>query len=290
MATIRTFWRGQLRLGRALVAVRLVTAIDPAAQVNFHQIHRDSGQRVRYAKIVPGLGEVAKDEIVYGYEIEPGNFVLLEKDELDALKLDTRQAIDIAEFVSDGDIDPLYFDKPYYLLPDGEMAREGYGVIRDALRLEEKTAIGQLTLRGRESLIALRPRGEGLLLETLRYDREIKNPDAVFSGLEQVRPRSDLINLTRQLIDARTARFDAARFADHYGEALLELVQSKLKHGRIMPAEEQASDIQAMDFATALRQSLRQDSSDSARRRARRALPAPAEAGEAAPERNRRRA
>jgi DNA end-binding protein Ku len=155
VAEIRSFWKGQLRLSLVSIPVRMVTATRSEQEIHFHQIHRDSKQRIKYTKTAPGIGEVDKDEIVHGYEVEPGNYVLLEDEELDALKLESRHTIELTDFVDVCEIDPLYFEKPYYLLPDGEAAEEGYRVVRDALLKARKAGIGQLTMRARENLIAL---------------------------------------------------------------------------------------------------------------------------------------
>ena len=158
--SVRTFWKGYLRLALVAIPVRLVAAERTEATPKFHQIDRKSQQRIRYIKMA-GEKKVAPDDIVMGYEVEPGNYVLLEKGELDAVRLETRHTIELTQFVDAADIDPLYFERPYYVLPDGDVAEEGYVVIRDALRAARKVGVGQLTLRGKENLVALYPGGEG---------------------------------------------------------------------------------------------------------------------------------
>ena len=162
----RTFWKGYLRLALVTIPVRMMTATRADTTFHFHQIDRKSKQRIRYQKVVPGKGVIPAEDIVSGYEVEPGNYVLFEGDELDAVKLETRHTIELTQFVDNCEINPLYFEKPYYLLPDGDIAEEGYRVIRDALRDARKVGIGQLTLRGKENLVALQASGEGLLLDT----------------------------------------------------------------------------------------------------------------------------
>ena len=264
--SVRTFWKGYLRLALVTIPVRLVSAEKAAATPRFHQIDRKSKQRIRYSKIVSGKGEVAKNDIVMGYEVEPGNYVLFESDELDAIKLETKHTIELKQFVEADDIDFLYFEKPYYVLPDGDVAEEGYIVIRDALKAENKIAIGQLTLRGRENLVALYPGGAGLVLETLRYREEIKDADDVFSGLGREKSRADMLKMAEELIRTRSGDFDPTEFRNHYAEALRDLVKQKVESGGAVPVEDDsAPGAKVIDFMEALKRSLKGEESGGAK-------------------------
>jgi DNA end-binding protein Ku len=257
---IGTFWKGQLRLALVSIPVRLLTALEREKQINFHQVHRESKQRIRYEKVAPGVGPVEQEDIVHGYEVEPGDYVLLEDDELEKLKLATRHTIELVQFVDACEIDPLYFDRPYFLLPDGEDADEGYRVVRDALREEKKVGIGQLTLRGRENLIALKASGKGMMIETLRYAEEIKNVDKVFDDIGASRLRQDLIHMAKDLIRQRSSPFDPSAYKNHYAEALRELVQSKVKGGKSVAVGEDElveSRGKVIDFTEALKRSVK---------------------------------
>jgi DNA end-binding protein Ku len=267
---IRTFWKGQLRLALVTIPVRLVTALAREKQIHFHQVDRNTKQRIRYEKVVPGVGEVDKEDIVFGYEVEPGNYVLLEEEELDNLKLESRHTLELVQFVDACDIDPLYFERPYYVIPDGEDAEEPYRVLRDALRGEKKVGIGQLTLRGREDLVALEPCGNGMMLEMLHYASEIKDADSVFEGIGHGRLRQDLIEMAKDLIEQRAAPFDASAYKNHYAEALRQLVNSKLKGGKQVAVGEEKTEGaggKVIDFTEALKRSL-QKSGSAARTRA----------------------
>ena len=255
--SVRTFWKGYLRLALVAIPVRLVAAERTQATPRFHQIDRKSKQRIRYIKVAAGDRKVAPDDVVMGYEVEPGNYVLLEKDELDAVRLETRHTIELTQFVDASEIDPLYFERPYYLLPDGDVAEEGYIVIRDALRAAKKVGVGQLTLRGRENLVALYPGGQGLVLDTLRYDAEVRDADEVFSTVGRHKPRADMLKMAEQLIESRTEPFDPSQFKDHYADALRELVQTKVKSGGSVAVEPDAAPgAQVVDFMEALKRSL----------------------------------
>ena len=256
--SVRTFWKGYIRLALVTIPVRLVAAERAQATPKFHQIDRTSKQRIRYLKVTPGKGEVAKENIVMGYEIEPGNYVLMEKDELDAVRLETKHTIELTQFVDATEIDPLYFERPYYILPDGDIAEEGYLVIRDALRETKKVAIGQLTLRGRENLVALYPGGNGLVLDTLRYEHEIKDADDVFSSLGKAKPRKDMLDMAEQLIESRSAAFDPGQYKDHYADALRDLVKAKIAAGGTVPVDnDDEKSAKVIDFMEALKQSVK---------------------------------
>jgi DNA end-binding protein Ku len=255
----RTFWKGYLRLALVSIPVRLVAAEKAESEIRFHQVDRNSKQRIRYLKVAPGKGEVKKEDIVLGYEVEPGNYVFMEDEELDSLKLSSRHTIELMQFVDADEIEPLYFNRPYYVLPDGEVAEEGYRVLRDALWVKHKVGIGQLTLRGREHLVALFPMGEGqgLVLDTLRYDSELKSADDIFSSIGREKPRQDMVQMAEDLIERRSEPFDPARFRNHYAEALRELVKAKLGRGETVPVEEQAEPgAKVLDFMEALKRSV----------------------------------
>ncbi|MFO1115258.1 MAG: Ku protein [Beijerinckiaceae bacterium] len=276
--SVRTFWKGHMRLALVTIPIRLVTAEKASAVPRFHQIDRKSKQRIRYIKVVPGKGEVAKEDIVMGYEVEPGNYVLMEEGELDAVRLETRHTIELTQFVDLAEIDPLYFDRPYYVLPDGDVAEEGYCVIRDALKEKKKAAIGQLTLRGKENLVAVYPGGAGLVVDTLRYASEIKDADDIFSDISRSKPRADMISMAENLIQSRSEPFEPQKFKNHYAEALRDLVQTKLTKGGAVAVEEtRTPGAKVLDFMEALRRSVGEDkatgkeSSAAARKPARRA-------------------
>lgn len=259
-AATRSFWKGHLRLALVTIPIRLVSASSSDGEVHFHQVDRKSKQRIRHQKVTAESGKVVEtNDIVKGFEVEPGNYVLLDEDELSALKLDTRHTVELEQFVNDGDIDPIYFEKPYYVLPDGEVAEEGYRVIRDAMAATKKTGIGQLAMRGRENLVALSALGSGLLLTTLRYESEIKNAEKVFAGIGTGKLRADLIDMAKKLIVERAAVFEADNYRDHYAEALRDLVQTKLKGGKavaVTGGDDNGPSGTVIDFMSALKASV----------------------------------
>lgn len=261
MAAVRTFWKGHMRLALVTIPIRLVSATSTEETVSFHQVDRNTKQRIRYQKVAGENGpKVNSKDIVHGYEVEPGNYVLFDNDELDALKLASRHTVELTEFVDADAIDPVYYDRPYFILPDGEVAEEGYCVIRDALASAKKYGIGQIAMRGRENLVALRPVGNGLMLETLRYANEVRDADDIFSGIGQQNFRPGLIEMATQLIEERTTEFDPGAHRDHYTEAVRELVRSKLEGGEAVAVgggtEAPAGGGTVIDFMEALKRSV----------------------------------
>ncbi len=259
MATTRSFWKGHLRLALVTIPIRLVSAASSEDKVALHQVDRKTKQRIRYQKVAGEGGRVVpQSDIVQGYELGDGNYVLFEPEELDKLKLATRHTIELTEFVDACSIDPLYFDNPYYVLPDGDVAEEGYRIIRDALRATKKYGVGQLTIRGRENLIAMQPCGDGLMIETLRYANEIRDAKQVFEDIGTSKLRPELIDMAKQLIEERSQKFDPTEFKNHYAEALRALVKEKVEGGlstEVAGGRDEPSGGQVIDFMEALRRS-----------------------------------
>ena len=225
----RAYWQGQIRLALVSIPVEVYSATKSGAQISFNQIHEPSGKRIRYEKVVEGIGPVDTDEIVKGYEISKGNYVLLEQEEIDAVKIESRKTLELVQFVDADAIDVLYFDKPYYVVPADDLAEEAYVVLREALKETRKVAIGQLSMRGREYLVSLKPCGKGIVLETLRYEDEVRRAQSYFKDIPATKPDKDMLDLAKTLIEQKTAVFDPGAFEDRYIEALEKLIAKKAK-------------------------------------------------------------
>lgn len=258
----RALWKGQLRLSLVSIPVELFSATKTGARFSFRQIHEPSGKPVHYDKVVTGIGPVDTDDIVKGYEYEDGKYVLLDPDEIDAVKLETKKTLELVQFVDSSEISPIYYDKPYYLVPADDLAEDAYRVVRDALRKAGKIGLGQMTLRGREYIAAIKPCGDGLLLETLHYADELRKADPMFSGLSGRTSDKELLEVATALIERKTAPFDATSFKDNYSAALKDLVQKKLKGKKTKVAVEEDDDEAAkgkdnvIDLMSALKKSL----------------------------------
>jgi DNA end-binding protein Ku len=257
----RAYWQGQIRLALVSIPVEVYSAVKSGAKISFNQIHEPSGQRIHYEKVVPGIGPVDPDEIIKGYEVSKGNYVLLDEEEIESVKIESRKTLDLVQFVEAHEIDPLYFEKPYYVAPADDLAEEAFVVLRDALRQAKKIAIGQLSVRGREQLVAIKPCGKGLLMETLRYADEVRAGQSFFREIGDHKPDAELLDLATTLIDKKTAPFDASQFKDRYVDALMGLIEKKAKSKTgnkiIEDADEPSSGkSNVIDLMAALRKSV----------------------------------
>ena len=223
----RPIWRGQIRLALVSIPVEIYPATRSGATIQFHQVHEPSGKRIKYEKVVPGIGPVDRDEIMKGYEVSKGHYVLLDPEEIESVKLESRKTVDLVQFVDLGDIDPMYFDKPYYVVPADDLAEEAFVVLRDALREARKVGIGQLAMRGQEYVVALKPCGRGMLLETLRYADEVNRAASFFREIGDHKPDPDLLDLAATLIEKKTGDFDPKEFHNRYVDALRNLIKEK---------------------------------------------------------------
>jgi DNA end-binding protein Ku len=225
----RAYWQGQIRLALVSIPVEVYSATKSGATIQFHQIHEPPGKRINYEKVVQGVGPVDRDEIVKGYEISKGNYVLLEDEEIEAVKIESKKTLELVQFVDAGEIDVFYFEKPYYVVPADDLAEEAFIVLREALRETKKVALGQLSLRGREYLVSLKPCGKGIVLETMRYEDEVRKAQSYFKDIPDSKPAKEMLDLAQALIDQKTAPFDAGEFHDRYVEALEGLIEKKRK-------------------------------------------------------------
>jgi len=225
----RSIWRGQIRLALVSIPVELFPATKSGAAIQFHQVHEPSGKRIKYEKVVPGIGPVDRDEIVKGYEVSKGHYVLLDPEEIDSVKLESRKTLDLVQFVDEDEIDATYFDKPYYVVPADDLAEEAYVVLRDALKAAKKVGVGQLAMRGQEYVVALKPCGRGLLLETLRYADEVHKSSGFFRDIGDHKPDADLLDMASMLIERKAGEFDPKDFHNRYVDALHRLIEEKQK-------------------------------------------------------------
>lgn len=257
----RPVWTGQIRLALVALPVKLYSALDAREKISFNQIHEPSKQRIRYEKVAPGIGAVDKDEIVKGYEYSKGRYVLFSDEEFEALKVDSKKTLDMIQFAPAETIDPIYFDKPYYALPDGKMADEPYRVVVEALKKTKTVGLGQITMRGRSYVAAVKPYENGLVVETVHYAEEVRSAKAFFDELPTGKLDEDLIDLAQELITRKKAKFDPSKFEDEYAIAIERLVKKKIeRHGELVldDQEEPARDYgdNVVSLVDALKKSL----------------------------------
>ena len=229
-------WSGNLRLSLVLVPVRLFPATSAEGTIAFRMIHKPSGEPIKYLKGVEtehGFEEVPEEEIIKGYEHARGHHVLINPEEIDELKLEAKHTIDMARFVDLDQIDSRYFEKPYYLLPDGDEAEEGYTVLRDAFAKTNKMAIGQLIMHGREHLVGITAHKKGLMLLILRYADELRKAEPYFDKIE-AKADADAVKLATDLIEQELGKFQPDKMSNEYARAVHELVQAKIEK-RVAP-------------------------------------------------------
>ena len=278
----RAYWSGQIRLALVSIPVQLFSATKSAARVSFNQIHKPSGKRIRYEKVVPGVGAVDPDDIIRGFEVEKGKYVLFEDEEIEDVKLESKRTIDLVQFVDEDEIDPVYFEKPIYVSPDeDEVAGEAYVVLRDALKETGKVGLGQIVIRGKSSIVCLKPHGKGLMIETLRYADEVHKADQFFADVPEVEPEQELRTMAEELIKRKVKAFDPKAFKDSYDAALRELIQAKLEDRP--PEEIDAPEVgaQVINLMDALKRSMSSDKSKAGNGKSRSAKKSTAKSGSA---------
>jgi DNA end-binding protein Ku len=253
----RAYWQGQIRLALVSIPIQVFSATKSAARISFNQIHKPSGKRIRYEKVVPGVGVADPKDIVKGYEVEKGKYVLLTEDEINDVKLEAKRTIDLVQFVDASEVDSLYFDKPYFVSPEeDETSAEAYVVLRDALKATGKVGIGHIVARGHSNLVALRPYHKGLMIETLRYADEVQKPDAFFAEVPDTKPDQELLSLAEELIERKTKPFDPKAFSDPYEAALRELIEAKIEDRPPEAIDEPQIGAKVIDLMEALKRSV----------------------------------
>lgn len=253
----RAYWKGFLRLSLVTIGVEIFNAIESKADISFRQIHKPTGKRVNYQKIVQGVGAIDTADIVKGYEVDKDTYVTLAPEEIDAVKLESKKTIDLVQFVDANDIDYRFFERPYFVVPTDSLSGEGYVVIRDALRKTGKVGLAQITIAGREWLVAIAPLEDGLVMEMLRYAEELRQPQDFFDEVPAGKPDKEMVDLAVQLIEKKSAAFHPEKFEDHYATALKELIRDKLKGRKIVAHEDEAPrGGNIVDLMEALRKSV----------------------------------
>ncbi len=292
----RAYWKGQIRLALVSIPVEIYTATKSGAAIAFNQIHEPTGKRVRYEKVVEGVGPVEADEIVKGFQYEKGSYVLVDDEEIESVKLESKKTLELTQFVDSDEIDVLYFEKPYYVVPADDLAEEAYIVLREALRRTKKVAIGQLALRGREYVVSLKPCGRGIVLETLRYADEVHKAQGYFRDIADSKPDDDLMDLAETLIQKKASAFDPSKFHDRYIDALKDLIERKRKGHTIRTEDDEKvpqKGMNVVDLMAALKKSIDKPgaaANDEAPVKKKVAAKAPARKGPAKPAAARKRA
>jgi DNA end-binding protein Ku len=258
---MRPYWSGQLQISLVSFGVSLFTATDSKNDIRFHQISRRTGERVRHQKVSSGdEAPVENSDIVKGYEYSKGQYVTLEPDEINNLRLPTRKAIEVSQFVDAKEINPEFFEKPYYVAPSDDIQSEAFAVVRKALQETGKIALGKISFSGREHIIAVAPYPDddlpGLMAYTLRYNDELRKPAEFFGSIKKAAIEEEQLSLAEELIKRKTAKFDASKFKDQYETALRELVEAKVRNAPIPQEEPAPAAPKVINLMDALRKSI----------------------------------
>lgn len=256
MAT-RPTWQGYLRLSLVSCPVALYTGTSRTSEVHFNMLHKTTHNRIRMIPTDPETGPVERSDIVKGYEIEKGHYVVISDAEIQNVRLETTRTLDIERFVGEDEIDRLYWNDPYFLVPDGDMAVEAFTVIREAMEKAGKVALGRLVMHQRERLMALEPRDKGILAYSIRSNREVKAPDELFDRIPDEKPNAQMVDIAARIIDQLEGPFDPSQFTDRYEDALRELIREKEK-GHKIAAVKEPQEAEVIDLMDALKRSLGQ--------------------------------
>ncbi|CAN7312908.1 Ku protein [Brevundimonas sp. LjRoot202] len=253
----RPTWQGHLKLSLVTCPVALYTATSSASHVSFHLINPETNNRIRMVPTDPDSGPVERSDLVKGYEVSKDEYVLFDDADFEKVKLESTRTIDIGQFVDEDDIDRLYWDDPFYVVPEKGVGAEAFAVIRDSMKAAGKIAIGCLVLRNRERQIALEVRGKGLVAYTLRPHEEVRDAADYFDDIPTVKADKDMVDIATRIIAQKEAEFDPGEFRDRYDEALKEMIKAKQKGGKGLVEAPEPDDTNVVDLMAALRASLK---------------------------------
>jgi DNA end-binding protein Ku len=254
MAT-RPTWQGHLRLSLVSCPVALYTGTSATSEVHFNLLHKETMNRIRMIPTDPETGPVERSDLVRGFEVDKGRYVVVSDEEIQAVRLESTRTLDIERFVDAREIDRLYWNAPYYLTPDGKMAAEAFGVIREAMTRSGMLALGRVVLHQRERLMALEPRGKGIVCYSLRTYDEVRPPQDFFDPIPDAKPDAKMVDIAERIIEQLEGPFDPTQFDDRYEEALKALIAEKQKGHKVEKVQEQ-EDTNVVDLMDALRRSL----------------------------------
>jgi DNA end-binding protein Ku len=254
----RAYWKGSLKLSLVSCPVVLYPASTTVEKTRFHMINKETGNRLKQQMVDAETGDVVEsDQKGRGYELAKGEYVEVEREELDAVQIESNHTIDIDSFVPKDEIDKRYINHAYYIAPDGKAGTDAFAVIRDAMKDKDRVALARIVLSNREHVIAIEPLGKGLLGTTLRYPYELRDEDDYFDDIKNPKISKDMIDLAVHILDSKAAHFDPSKFEDAYENALKTLVKRKAAGKPVKVAEREEQPDNVINLMDALRQSLK---------------------------------
>jgi DNA end-binding protein Ku len=257
MAAARANWKGYLRLSLVSCPIALFPATSESEKVRFNQLNRHTGNRIRYTKVDAETGdEVDNDDIVKGYQISKGNYIEISDEDLEAVTVESTRTIDIDQFVPRDEIDDLYNIRPYYIAPEGKIGAEAFVTIREAIAATGKIALGRVVLSTREHVIALEPRGKGLMGTLLRYPYEVRKEDDFFEDIPNIKVDKEMLDLAKHIVQQKSGHFDPDKFEDRYERGLRELIEKKAKGQKIEAPKPEKPAANVINLMDALKRSV----------------------------------
>ena len=255
----RAYWKGYLKLSLVSCPIALYPATSEREKISFHQLNKVTGHRIRYRKVDAETGdEVEQAAIIKGFEVNKGEYVELDPEELEAVAIESKRTIEIEEFVPKTDIDEIYMRDPYFIVPDGEVGQQAFAVIREAIRKEGMVALGKVVFTSREHIIALEARDKGMMGITLRYPYEVRDQNEYFDGIEDEKIPKDMLDLAIHIVESKKGKFEPQKFEDQYEDALKDLIRKKQKGEKIeRPKEPLRSNV--VNLMDALKKSVAAD-------------------------------
>jgi Ku protein len=254
----RAYWKGSLKLSLVSCPVLLYPASTSAEKTRFHMINRETGNRLKQQMVDAETGDVVEsDQKGRGYELKKGEYVEIEKEELEAVQIESNRTIDIDSFVPRDEIDKRYLNNPYYIAPDGKAGIDAFAVIRDAMKDQDRVALARIVLTSREHIIAIEPLGKGLLGTTLRFPYELRDEADYFDGIKSPRISKDMVELASHILESKAAHFDPSKFKDEYENALKTLVRRKAAGKPVKAVEPEEKPDNVINLMDALKRSLK---------------------------------
>jgi DNA end-binding protein Ku len=259
----RPFWSGQVQISLVSFGIKLFPATEAKSEIHFHQLSRKSGERIKHQKVSGDEEPVEKSDVVKGYEYRKGKYVTIEPEEIEHLRIPSRHTLEVSQFVDVDEVDPQFFEKPYFVVPENEVQAEAFAVVRKALLTTKKIGLGKIAFGGREHLVALSAPDDdklaGMMAYTMRYGEELRDPADYFGDIKKVAVDEDQLSLAKELIKRKSGKFNPDKFKDEYEGALRELVEAKVKHAPIPRDEPAPKSAKVINLMDALRKSVRGD-------------------------------
>ena len=268
----RPYWSGHIQISLVSFGVKLFPATEAKSEIRFHQLSRKTGERVKHQKVSGDEGPVETSDIVKGYEYRKGEYVTIEPEEIEHLRIPSRHTLEVTQFVDAEELDPEFFEKPYFVVPENDANAEAFAVVREALRQTKKVALGKIAFGGREHLVAIAAPGDnelaGMMAYVMRYAEELRNPADYFGDIKKVAVDDDQLSLAKELIKRKAAKFAPEKFKDEYEAALREMVEAKVQHAPIPRDEPAPKSAKVINLMDALRKSIRGDEAPAAKKAA----------------------